>query len=312
MWKKFLLAVIAATAVSGSLMAKELKVLMIGNSFSISVGRFLPQIVGADPENKLILTSAYIGGCPLEKHYNCLVKAQEKPSYAPYKITVWDSENNPAKGNAVMGNIYTLLRDNQYDIITIQQSSPNSISFKTFEPYAGNLIKYIREHQKNAEIIVHQTWAYRIDCPRLPAWGLTQQSMYEKVNKAYRELAEKYRLRVIPVGDAIQIFRATTPVKYKPLDPTVKYVEPELPDTSGDVVGLSLWQTTKQKGRHIHHDSTHLNEHGKYLQAAVWYLFLFDRKASDIKFIPEIIKKKDALFLQNCAAQAVEAYQQVK
>ena len=91
MWKKFLLAVIAATAVSGSLMAKELKVLMIGNSFSISVGRFLPQIVGADPENKLILTSAYIGGCPLEKHYNNLLKAQEKPSYAPYKITVWDS-----------------------------------------------------------------------------------------------------------------------------------------------------------------------------------------------------------------------------
>lgn len=312
MLKKILTVLLTELVLINVSMAKELKVLMIGNSFSISVGKFLPQIVGADPGNKLILTSAYIGGCPLERHWNNVLKATENPSFAPCKITVWDSENDPANGSSVMGNINKLLQENQYDVITIQQSSPQSISFNTFEPYAGNLIKYIRQYQKNAEIIIHQTWAYRIDCPRLPAWGLTQDSMYAKVSSAYRQLAEKYQLRVIPMGDAVQIFRAETPVKYKPIDPAVKYTEPELPDFSGDVVGLSLWQTTKQKGRHIHHDSTHLNDQGKYMQAALWYLFLFGREKGDIRFIPEGISEKDALFLQECAEKALKGYQQIK
>ena len=52
----------------GALSAKELKVLMIGNSFSISVGRYLPRIVRSVPGNRLELTSAYIGGCPFDRH----------------------------------------------------------------------------------------------------------------------------------------------------------------------------------------------------------------------------------------------------
>ena len=285
--------------------AKELKVLMIGNSFSICVGKYLPQVVKADKKHRLILTSAYIGGCSLEKHYKQLQKAEKTPSFTPYKITVWDSETNPQQGKSVPGNVNTLLKTQQFDIITIQQNSANCWNFKTFEPYAGELISYIRKHQKNAQIIIHQTWAYRADSPSLKKWGFDQQGMYERLNDSYGQLAKKYQLRMIPVGKAVQIYRAETTDKYQPIDLKVKYKEPELPDFSKDPVGISLWQTTKAKGRHIHHDFSHFNKNGYYLQAVVWYGFLFGEKVGEIQFFPKEISRKEAVFMQKCAAKAL-------
>ena len=77
--------------------AKELKVLMIGNSFSVCVGNNLPQIVAQDPDNQLELTSAFIGGCTFERHYNQLMKAEKNSKHAPYGIIIWNSEKKPLK-----------------------------------------------------------------------------------------------------------------------------------------------------------------------------------------------------------------------
>ena len=63
-------------AMAAAVEAKELKVLMIGNSFSICVGKYLPQVVNSGKKHHLILTSAYIGGCSLEKHCKNLLKAE--------------------------------------------------------------------------------------------------------------------------------------------------------------------------------------------------------------------------------------------
>ena len=48
--------------------AEELKVLMIGNSFSQSVLRDLPNIVKASGKDKLKLAQAMIGGCSMQRH----------------------------------------------------------------------------------------------------------------------------------------------------------------------------------------------------------------------------------------------------
>ncbi len=288
--------------------AKELKVLMIGNSFSICVGKFLPQVVNSAKKHHLILTSAYIGGCSLQKHYNHLLKAEKDNSFKPYKITVWNSGKNPEKGISTPGNINTVLQTEQFDIVTIQQNSANCWNFATFEPFAGELIKYIRKHQKNAKIVLHQTWAYRSDAPLLKKWGFDQQGMYERIQSAYRNLADKYNLRMIPVGEAIQIFRAETPEKFQPFDLKAEYKEPALPDYSKDPVGISLWQTTKAKGRHLHHDFSHLNDPGKYMQALVWYAFLFDEPVENIQFIPKKMNNATALLMQKCVDKAVKKY----
>ena len=111
--------------------AKELKVLMIGNSFSVCVGRNLPQVVKSGPGNSLELTSAQIGGCPLDKHSANLVQAEKDPSFKPYGVTVWNSKN-PAKSQTRKGNVNELLKQNQYDIVTIQQASRKSWQYETY------------------------------------------------------------------------------------------------------------------------------------------------------------------------------------
>ena len=68
MLKKLLLAGVIFGALTIQAVGKDLKVLMIGNSFSVCVGVYLPSIVNSFPKHSLELTSAYIGGCTLEKH----------------------------------------------------------------------------------------------------------------------------------------------------------------------------------------------------------------------------------------------------
>ena len=304
-------------AVTTTLSAKELKVLMIGNSFSRCVGVYLPRLVNAENKHHLILTSAYIGGCPLHKHHAKLLEAEKNPAVKPYKITVWDSKKNPESktSDSVAGNVNELLKNNQYDIITIQQGSARSFDYNTYQPYADELIKYIRKYQKNAEIVIHQTWAYRVDSPSFKGWKLDQKTMYEKIAAAYRTLAEKHKLRVIPMADAVQIYRTETPKKYVPIDRKATYKFPALPDFSGDVVGVSLWQTNrkvKPPKRYVHNDYSHLNNQGNYLQAACWYAFLFNEDAEKISYTPKSIKAEDAELLRKCAQKAVKNYSQVK
>ena len=293
--------------------AKELKVLMIGNSFSICVGRNLPQIVAADPDNKLILTSAFIGGCTFERHYNNLVKAEANPQHSPYRITVWDSaaENEKKQISEKKGNINELLKNNQYDIITIQQGSQKSFNFAAYEPFAGDIIKYIRKYQKNAEIVVHQTWSYRSDSKRFPALIEDQNIMYGKLKEAYGQLAEKYKFRVIPMGDAVQAYRAAAPVKFAVA--TTQVVYPKLPSDAGDVVGKFAWRVDrKTKQRTLGTDSHHLNNRGEYMQAVLWYMFLFNAPVEKVKFIPKDIPAGEATLLLKSAAKALAEYKQVK
>ena len=263
MFAKKIAVAVLLLAVVFPVAAKELKVLMIGNSFSVCVGKNLPQIVAKDSGNKLVLTSAYIGGCTFERHYNHLVKAEKAPKHSPYRITVWDSEKNPVQGNERRGNINDLLKNNQYDVITIQQGSQKSFNFEAYEPYAGELIKYIRKYQKNAEIVIQQTWSYRCDSKRFPKLIADQNVMYTKLKEAYAKLAEKYKFRMIPMGEAVQIYRADSPVKFTVPVKTCKY--PELPSIDGDSVGKFAWRKDKKNGERVMGtDSHHLNYRGEY------------------------------------------------
>ena len=306
MFAKTFIAAVMLCAVLFPAAARELKVLMVGNSFSVCVGNNLPQIVAQDPDNKLELTSAFIGVCTFERHYNQLVKAESNPKHAPYGITVWNSEKQPHKVKYYKGNINELLKNNQYDVVTIQQGSQKSFSFDSYEPFAGELIKYIRKYQKNAEIVIQQTWSYRCDSKRFPSLIADQNIMYAKLKEAYGKLAEKYKFRVIPMGDAVQFYRADTPVKYAA--PTKTYVYPELPGIDGDAVGKFAWRVDKQTGkRALGTDSHHLNFRGEYMQAVLWYMCLFDAPVEKVKFVPKNIDAKEAALLKNSAAKAAAA-----
>ena len=312
--KAFLFAAAVMTALTCG--AKELKVLMIGNSFSQSVLTYLPEIAASAPDCKLKLGQAMIGGCTFEHHCKVFRQAERDPAFRPYWTNLRFDPKQPRNHQA---NLKELLTADKWDIVTIQQGSHQSWRPESFGTHADELIRIVRKYAPQAEIVVHQTWAYRADdfriAPENPAWKISQKEMYDRLTENYIQLAKRYRFRIIPVGYAIELSRKNTPVKFRLYDPAILDTLnfPDLPSQAGDVVGNMHWRkSAKTREMEIRRDTFHLNCRGKYLQACTWFLFLFDKKPEDVKFIPNDIGDKDAGFLLQCAAEAVAGFPQVK
>src|SRR3546814_7918757 len=90
-----------------------------------------------------------------------------------------------------------LLVGQPWDIVTLQQNSMNSSDLDTYRPYASHLYHYIREHQPHAEVIVHQTWAYRSDAEQFGSIGhgehaASEKEMWQKSRTAYETRSEEH------------------------------------------------------------------------------------------------------------------------
>ncbi len=244
----------------------DLKILMIGNSFSSSVLTYLPEMVRHEKKHNLTIANLYIGGCTLENHMIQLKKSQENPAHKPY----WT--NYPEDREVSLPD---LIGAEKWDIVTIQQGSSESWNPDSFHPFADDLISYVGEHAPQAEIVIQQTWSYRNTDPRIalpnPEWGFDQTGMYERLTVNYQALAKQYGFRIIPTGAAVQAHRRAGG-----------------PDVAG------------KEGDHIH-----LNNAGDYLQACVWYGFLFGENPSGITFIPETLSPETVRALQKNAETAL-------
>ncbi len=294
MKKLFVMLLICCAAVAS---AKELSILMIGNSFSLPLTNTLHHIVKASGKHKVYLASCYIGGCSLRTHWANVKKYNESLAagdaakiYRPYGIRYRDSslEKQPANKRA---SVVEMLKERKWDVVTIQQASGESIQYKYYQPAAGKLIKLIRELQPEAEIVIQHTWSYAADAGRLKVWNVDQNGMYDMVHAAYSKLAEDTGFRMIPVGPAVQIWRK------------------KFPGMDHDVVGKSFGKGKDGKPRR---DTSHLNGNGEYMQGCLWYAFLFDEDATSVKWIPAGMKEDMAKDLRDTAQQALTEYKAAK
>ena len=312
---KLLLTVLVFGAVTIQVAGKDLKVLMIGNSFSACLFKYFPVVVNSVPGHSLELTSAHIPGCSLEQHSLNLKEGETDAEKKPYYCYVWYSSPKK-KTQKNRGTLNELLKNNQYDIITIQQASPKSWDYTTFQPFAEEVIAYVRKYQPKAEIVVQQTWSYRCDHPNLKpnpkaCWDFDQTGMYERIRDAYAKLAQTGKFRVIPTGDAVQLFRKYTPVKFRPETGKLEY--PALPSYAGEVVGSGSWKKNKKTGKmKLYVDRFHLNPDGQYLQACLWFAALYGEPVSKIRFVPEGMKTELRDLLRKCAQEALDHYVQAK
>ena len=290
--------------------AKTVKILMIGNSFSESVLSYFPEMVKNDGTIKMRLRQAYIGGCTIERHLNEYDRAKANPKHRPYTTNLkLEGAPKTKDGKKWRANLPEMLADGTWDIVTIQQGSRHSWDPNTYKADADRLISIVREYQPKAEIVVHETWAYRCDSPRLVDWKIDQAEMHKRVSAAYKGLAARYGFRLIPVGDAVDIFRKQVAKPFKPLTAEEKaaLVYPKLPDESGDVVGKSSWMTKKGTTEHeLRTDYIHLNKQGRYLQACVWYMYLFGKSGADIKSFPKDMDAELCRTLIKCAEKAIQ------
>lgn len=284
----------------------KLKVLMIGNSFSICVGKNLPQIVRAGNKHQLVLTSAFIGGCPLQKHAENLEAAAADLSFAPYRIDVWNS-GDLRKRCPRMGNVLELLRNNVYDIVTVQQASALSWKFSSYYPWADTVIAAIRKYQPNAEILIQETWSYRADTPLLETWGFDNTGMYLRLKEAYSEFSGKTGFKIIPTGSAVQLYRQESKRVFCGLsdEERAKFLPPDLPSMANDVVGKDYWSKNEEGELVLGRDTTHLNFRGEYLQACVWYGKLFGEDPETISYEHPDISRSECRFMRRCAGKVL-------
>lgn len=291
-----------------------LRVLMIGNSFSVCVGNQMPQIVQSIPGYELELTSAYIGGCSFERHWNNVTQTEKDPEKKQYQVKTWVTHGEDAITSSFCTNsINELIAQDSWDVITIQQASPSSWKYETYQPYADNLVSFIHEKAPKAKIWIQQTWAYRADDSRIMpggAWGFDQAGMHERVVSAYDQLADHLQAPLIPTGNAVALFRQRVEKPFVPLTPEERAaLKPhDKPDCSGDVAGSFSWG--KGKGPDapltLRSDTIHLNGHGHYLQACTWFLRLYGVETfPDSVYAPDWMTPERAKLLRSCAEDAV-------
>ena len=205
--KKIIAIVAAVAAVFLGLSAdnaepeKPLKVLMIGNSFSICNLWQMPQ-VAESMGKKLDIVSLYIGGCSLERHWNNVVAASTNATFKPYRFDRITYGKHVVEKGAV--NIPDALAMDKWDVVTLQQASHFSWDSATYHPWGDNLVAKIRELAPQAKIVVQETWSYPPWDKRLRKFGFDQVEMYARLHDAYAAFAGKYGFDVIPVGTAAE------------------------------------------------------------------------------------------------------------
>jgi hypothetical protein len=277
---------------------KTVRLLTVGNSFSQNTTKYLDKIAEADG-NTLIHHRCVIGGSGPDQH---LAKAAAH-------------EKDPKDKAGLYGTGKSLkeeLAAEKWDVITIQQASIRSHDVANYRPAINELHDLIKKHAPNSEVVIHQTWAYRVDDPRFAGTGKagepkTQKEMYDGLSSAYRTVAKELGIRRIPVGDAF--FAADTDPKwgYKPdakFDPkTAK--PPMLPDQTHSLHVGYRWDKADDKT--VKMDGHHANAAGEYLGGLVFYEFLFGTSPVDNTFRPAGVDAEYARFLQETAHKAVTA-----
>ena len=166
-----------------------MRILCIGNSFSVDATRYLSQIARCD-KTELEVHNLYIGGCPLDVHYLNMLTEEKKYEY-------WFNGEN----TGLQISLKEALANQGFrgwDYITIQQASHKSPYFETYEPYISEVIKYVRKFAPKAKIAIHQTWAYETGSAKLESMGYANYNeMFKDIEESYNKAAEVINADII-------------------------------------------------------------------------------------------------------------------
>lgn len=179
----------------------------------------------------------------------------------------YDFEPNGGCGERKI-SIAEALRLEKWDVITVQQASPLSGIYESYEPYLSSIQAVIKQAQPDAKIYFHQTWAYETDADHINFvnYNNDQNEMYLRIKEVSTMAAKSINAEIIPVGEVIQKIRR------------------EVPEFDYNNGGLSLCR-----------DGFHLSlDYGRFAAAATWLHTLTGKKvdASEFwDFKPELIQK---------------------
>lgn len=268
MRKLFLLIVLAFTIGLQTTVARTIKILAIGNSFSEdAIEQYLHELADADGI-ETIIGNLFIGGCSLERHMQCV--NGNLPDYRYRKIGVDGVTKETPKCD-----IARAIADEEWDYVSVQQASHFSGDYTTYQPYLSQLVAYVKAHtKKDVKIVFHQTWAYaqNSDHGGFKRYGNSQKQMYDAINGALKQVIKDIHPDVIvPSGTAIQNAR------------------------------------TSSIGDNMNRDGYHLNLlYGRYTAACTWFQAIFKRSVVGNSYVPEGVTAEQKTIAQKAASAAVK------
>lgn len=186
---------------------KTLKVLAIGNSFSNDTTFYLEDVARAEGFETVLVGNLYISGCTLQTH--ALNAESNVPAYKYWMN--YDGDWKTIEGCT----LEYALKDQDWDIITMQQGSRWSGVANSYEPSLTKLIEYVNKTKTNpnARLAWNMTWAYQSDFEKdmFAQYGRNQDVMYHAIITTVQDkvMAHKEIAYVMPCGTAIQNARTS-------------------------------------------------------------------------------------------------------
>ncbi|MDA8698087.1 DUF4886 domain-containing protein [Rhodopirellula sp.] len=282
---------------------KTVRILTIGNSFTDNATEFLDEIAQAS-DHKLVHKKLHIGGSALELHH--------KRAFLP---------NDPILGSGTpYSNGETLteaLQSEDWDFITMPQLSIKSHDLATYQPYAADLADLIHRLAPQAELVFHQTWAYRSDDPRFhkPNYErgepTNQEEMFRSLSLAYQTVAKQLYAKIIPVGHGFWLADSDSNYGYQPdsgFDAAIAKPK-ELPQQNHSLHVGYYWKSHNGQ-EELRMDGHHASQSGKYLAACIWYACLYGEDPESIQYCPSSMDPKYASFLRRIANRAISDHTQ--
>ncbi len=186
--------------------SKKLKILAIGNSFSVDATTFLWHILNDAGVEELIVGNAQIGGCSLDKHWTMAQSGEEAYSYTKY---------TSSGKKSVTCSLIDAVTDEAWDIVTLQQVSQSSGMPETYT-HLPDMIDFVVNNCPNVyvDINFHMTWAYQQGYERkafTDNYNADQITMYNAIVNTVKSVVLKDATvsRVLPSGTTIQNLRTS-------------------------------------------------------------------------------------------------------
>ena len=210
----------------------------------------------------------FIGGCSLERHVK---NARDNaPAYAYRKIGTDGKKREKGKMS-----LEAVLADEDWDYVSLQQASPFSGMYETYEASLPELIEYVKARlPKKTKLMLHQTWAYASTSKHsgFKNYNCNQLTMYQAIANAVKKAAKANKIKiVIPSGTAIQNAR------------------------------------TSFIGDHLNRDGYHLDvKIGRYTAACTWFERIFKHNVIGNPYAPEGLDEARKAVAQKAAHAAVK------
>lgn len=188
--------------------SKDLRILSIGNSFSVDTMTHLADVALSAGVERVQLGNLYVGGCSIKRHYS-----HAETDAAAYKYYI---NNGSGWESTPDVSIRQAIESNTWDWISIQHGTGDGSRYTAPESYERlpALVDYVRSLAPHARIAFNMTWVWEPDHNHheMRDYNGDTAAFYRNLTALTRDLVDPIAgiERVSPTGTAIQNMRTAT------------------------------------------------------------------------------------------------------